>query len=245
MYIFDHCHFPHFNVMFHSPLWQIKSLHSRTSCNAAGDWGRVFCFFLVCLDLVLGSTPPPLSASHRNSAIDSTAGREFKLYFLSLKKKQKKISWPSSPSDARPTELSVFTNTKKGKLPVCPCGPRRAALCSEEKTSPARSVCLGQEDWTSRSKDVRLFFFLQGNHTCFDVQMNEQGDKEKMGEEPSQSAKDTVAFGQTENTFLTWTRRQGHTWSHDSENVIFFCFFLCFKSTLSGCRVKADQRFWS
>lgn len=48
-----------------------------------------------------------------------------------------------------------------------------------------------------------FFFFLQGNHTCFDVQMNEQGDKEKMGEEPSQSAKDRVAFGQTENTFLT------------------------------------------
>lgn len=54
--------------------------------------------------------------------------------------------------------------------------------------------------------------------------MNEQGDKKKMGEEPSQSAKDRVVFGQTGNTFLTWTRRQGHTWSHDSENVfVFFC----------------------
>lgn len=134
MYIFDHCHFPHFNVMFHSPLWQIKSLHSRTSCNAAGDWGRVFCFFLVCLDLVLGSTPPPLSASHRNSAIDSTAGREFKLYFLSLKKKkQKKKSRDPvlHPMRDQPSCQCLQTQ-KKGNSPFVP------AAHAELRSAPRR-----------------------------------------------------------------------------------------------------------
>lgn len=114
---------------------------------------------------------------------------------------------------------------KKGNSPFVPAA--HAELRSAPRRKHLRLAASASARKTERpgAKMSDFFFFLQGNHTCFDVQMNEQGDKEKMGEEPSQSAKDTVVFGQTENTFLTWTRRQGHTWSHDSENVIFFVFF--------------------
>lgn len=163
MYIFDHCHFPHFNVMFHSPLWQIKSLHSRTSCNAAGDWGRVFFFFFglfgsrARVDTSSSSQCFTQKQCHR---LNSRAGVQT-LFSLFKKKIKKNLVTQFSIRCATNRAVSVYKH-KKRETPRLSLRPTQscALLRGENISGSQRLPRSGRLNVPEQRCQTFFFFFF-------------------------------------------------------------------------------------